>query len=248
MSADPKNSWKRDLLAELRNPANQSWEADPPPDPFAQSNSSTRSVLDTIRSPNREKRGRAWEKRNRAFSYIIPAPLHSAAAQLRGDLLSIAQFDPDGKPREDLATVDDVARILMDWVLDELNLSPNLLTLLPNPRSRKGQMTVAREAWDGWDKTPISLKQPVRRSRKPGHAKKCVLSFRWGPEIDARIKAIAGISPGSQSNNNPHKFAVPLGDLVVTLLGLAVIGYRTHQYQLIFGHKTTPRADGWSRS
>ena len=249
MSDDPKNSWKRDLLAELRDPVSQGWGTDSSVDHPAphQESSLSKSVLDTIRSPVKQQRGRAWEKRNRAFSYIVPTPLRSAAIQLREDILSITQYDPDGRQREDKTTVDDVAAILMDWAFHEVQNNPDLIVTRPNPRSHKGQMTVAWEAWQGWEKTPILLKQPTRRQARKSGQKKCVLSFRWSAEIDMRIKALAGVNSTYECKNNPLKFAVPLGELVVILLELAVKGYRSRQFTLRIGVQTTARADGWSR-
>jgi hypothetical protein len=162
--------------------------------------------------------------------------------------LSISQFDQDGRPRADRATVDDVAGILMDWALSEMRIHPNLLVPMPNPRSRKGQMTVAWEAWQGWDKTPVNLKEPTRRSRKKVNEKQCVLSFRWGLEVDLRIKELAGVGTVSERQKNPLKFAIPLGEVVVSLLQVAVKGYQSRRFTLRIAAKTSTKVDGWSHS
>ncbi len=246
MSADQKDSWKRNPLAGIRS-------ADPvlPVDSTAlptQSGNGARSVLETISGPAKEQRERAWEKSNRAFSYVVPTPLRNLAIQLRRDILSITQFDQDGKPRADRTTVDQVAGILMDWALNEIRLNPKLLVPRPNPRSRKGQMTVTWEAWEGREKTTVNLKEPLRRSGKKANEKPCSLSFRWGLETDQRIKELAGVGAISESKKNPNKFAIPVGEVVVSLLQLAVKGYQARRFTLRIAAKTSTKVEGWSHS
>ena len=244
MGDDQKNTWKRDPLAELRSAELVGDGATS----AAQSGNGARSVLETISGPAKQKRERAWEKSNHAFSYVVSTPLRSLAIQLRSDILSITQFDQDGRPRADRTTVDAVAGILMDWALHEIQANPRLLVPRPNPHSRKGQMTVAWEVWQGWDKASVNLKEPSRRARKKANEKQCVLSFRWGPEIDLRIKELAGVGTVSESKKNPLKFAIPLGEVVVSLLQLAVKDYQARRFTLRITAKPSLKIDGWSHS
>ena len=229
----PETWGDRDPLRGLRRPT--AVDGQPAPAP---------SVLDTIAGPQEKPRGRGWEKRNRSYSYTIPAPLRETAIQVRNDILSIAQFDAEGNPRTDGTTTDDIARNLMSWALKEVQLNPGLLTPRPNARSRKGQMTVSWEAWESWDKTPVKLKSPVRRDKNKAE-KKCVLTFRWGPEIDARVKVLAGVGTPGESLNNPFKFSVPVSDLVVRLLLLAIEGYKTRRYNFKIGVEVVSRVNDW---
>ena len=108
-------------------------------------------------------------------------------------------------------------------------------------------MTVSWKSWEGWDKSPVKLKEPVRSQGKKGMQKKFVLSFRWGDEIDANIKELAGAGVG-ESKGNPLKFAVPVGDLVVVLLRLAIDGYLARRYTLTTSMAAVIKVDGWESS
>lgn len=205
-------------------------------------NASAPSALDLIRSKQKEPRGRDWEKRHRAFSYKIPVALRKAATQVREDILSIAQFDESGNPRANATTAEDIARILLERALFMLRQNPNLLAPRPNALSRRGQMTVSWEAWDRWEKNAVSLKPPLRRQKL--NEKKVVLTFRWGAELDAQLKSIAGSgTPGK--NSNPLKFAVPVGDLVVRLLQIAIDDYKAGRFKFKIGLETVAKANSW---
>jgi hypothetical protein len=209
--------------------------------------SSSPIPLDLIRGPEAKPRGRDWERQNRAFSYIVPLPLHPLALQVREDILSIAQFDADGSPRTDGTTTDDIASVLMDRALYLVAQSPALLAPRLNPHSRKGQMTVSWEAWDTWQKTPVQLKKPVRRQNKT-EKKVLVLTFRWGREVDSRIKDLAGAGAPSEHAKNPLKFSVPVGDLVVRLLQLAIEDYKAGNFKLKVELAAVSKVTSWEKS
>jgi hypothetical protein len=168
------------------------------------------------------------------------------AIQLRKDILSIARFDQAGGLRTDRITVDELAGTLMDWALNEIRTNPKLLVPRPNRRSRKGQMTVTWEVWESWDKSPINLKAPTFPSKKKANEKQCILSFRWDPEIDQQIKELAGVGTISESKKNPNKFAIPLGEVMVSLLQLAIDGYKARRFTLRIAAKTSAKVEGWS--
>ena len=204
--------------------------------------------LDLIRGPETKPRGRNWEKQNRACSYIIPVPLHAVARQVREDLLSIAQFDTEGNLRTDGTTVDDIASVLMDRALYLVAQSPALLAPRLNPHSRKGQMTVSWEAWDTWQRTPVQLKKPVRRQGKGDGAdrkKNVFLAFRWTSDLDSRVKELAGAGMPSEHAKNPLKFSVPVGDLVVRLLQLAVEDYKAGNFTLKVELAAVAKVTAW---
>jgi len=246
MTGETKDLWKRDLLAGIKSPVAQTWDSEPASSPVLNANTTARSVLDTIRGVQPVRHTRVWEKHNRAFSYDIPAPLHSTAAQLRDDLLSISQFDPEGRARENPPTVSQVAAILMDWALHAVQNNPGLLNPQPNRHSSKGQMTVVLETWDSWDATPIALKPPLRQKKNAKPAKDCVLSFRWSQQIDQHLKELAGREAGCQGSNKQNKYAIPLGELVVCLLQIAVNGYLNRKFVLRIGFSSVASVDGWS--
>lgn len=192
------------------------------------------TALDLIpKTEPKKKRGRAWEKRNRAWSYKIPRPVWDAANQIRDDIHAIAQFREDGKPREDSTTVDDVATALIDYSLCLAEKDPSFLTPLPNPHPRGRLMTLTWEEWNAW---PIKIPAPHRKPRKADKEAKdkdLVLTYRWLEEHDQHIKLLAGKGHAATDHkNDPLKYAVPVGEVVVKLLQRAIDDYKNGRMRL----------------
>lgn len=204
------------------------------------------SPVDMIAAPGKRLRDRAWERENRASSYVIPGHLRETASQLREDILAIVQYDENGEPRDDRTTVNEVATALMDWALMRVEREPGLLNFTPNPHSR-GHMTVFWEEVDGWENRRIQLPVPTRRTTTR-REKKMYLGYRWTiPDIDQRVRELAG--KGSFENprkKNPFTHAVPLGEVVVKLLSLAVKGYKERRFTMTIKQVAISQtAAGW---
>jgi hypothetical protein len=203
-----------------------------------------KSSVGMIPSAEKKPRMRTWEKNNRAWSYIIPRPLHEVARQIRVDILALSQYDETGQERMDRTTVDGVASALMDYALAKVDQSPTLLRLHSNPHSR-GQMTVSWEAWDTWDKSRLDIPKPKAKSTKK--ISSLYLAYRWASEeIDTRVRELAGEGTPSASNKNPLKHAVPAGEVVVRLLQIALDGYRNREFKLLVEpHALGQHVTGW---
>lgn len=212
---------RREPFAKWQHPG-QPWNEGAPPSP-----------VDLIPGPQpKKKRGREWEKRNRAWSYKIPRPLWDVAKQIRDDIYAIAQFREDGKPREDATTVDDVAAALVDWALSLAEQEPSFLIPRPNPHPRGRLMTLTWEEWSNWS-TEILTPSRKRKADKGGKDKDFVLTYRWLEEHDQRIKSLAGKGPAATNHkNDPLKYAVPVGEVVVKLLQRAIDDYKNGRMRL----------------
>ncbi len=205
------------------------------------------SPLDLIPTAKKVVRIRTWEKKNKAFSYRIPERLREAAIEVRESILSIATFDEDGNLRMDRTTVDDVASALIGYALAKAK--EENLTFAP---TRAGKMTLDwEEAEKGW-KTPITLKKvpPRKRKAKP---KQVFLGYRWDGKYHLEIEKLAGsVRPvvhredGSKVNN-PHRFSVPPGEIVVRLLQRAIKAYIARELRLATRPETAAqKITGWS--
>lgn len=206
-----------------RRNAFNSWEPtgdNPPPSP-----------VDMISAPEKKPRDRTWEKDNPTCSYIVPRPLWEAAYQVRDDILSIAQYDERGVPRDDRTTVNAVAAALMDWALQRVENERALLDLAPNPHAR-GHLTIAWVEENTWDSLPLQLPAPKRKS-KTGKEKDFVLSYRWSENIDQRIRKLAGHgSAPSPKKKSPFTHAIPIGEVVIGLLRLAIADYKVRRFKM----------------
>lgn len=189
------------------------------------------SPVDMIAAPKKKQRDRTWELQNPACSYVIPKRLWVTARQVRDDILSIVQYDEQGEPREDRTTVNAVVSALMDWALNRVENEPSLLKFTPNPLSR-GHMTVTSREANGWEDKPIQLPTPKRRERQSKEV--LVLSYRWtNGSIDQRLRDLAGIDPNANhKKKSPFTYTVPIGEVVVRLLQLAIEDYKSRSMRL----------------
>ena len=212
--------------------------------PFLQGNV---EPIDLIPMAKKAERDRVWEKKNKAYSYRIPQRLRAEAIEVRESVLSIASFDENGHLRMDRTTVDDVARELLSYALAKSK--EENLTFAP---TRTGKMKLEwKEAEQGW-KSPIVLKK-VEKKKKKAPAKQFFLAYRWSSEQHAKIEALAGevhavrLRDDGSIKNNPHRFSVPPGEIVVRLLMRAVTAYKERKMVLSTRPETAAqKVTGWA--
>ncbi len=183
--------------------------------------------------PVGKKPDRNWEKKNKAHSYWIPAPLHNLARRAREDVNSIAHYDENSQPRNDQTTADQIAGILVDVALQKIAVQPDLITATTNARGR-GKMTVYAQAWDVWQKPPPiqQLPKPPDRKKKP-KARPVFVGYRWPAETDQSIRDIAG------------KHEIPAGEAVLRLLQIGIDAYKQREFRIVVEVQATVRAVGW---
>ena len=126
------------------------------------------------------KRERAWERRNPSYSYLVPRHLEEKATHIRGTILALA---------EQLATtVDELARVLVEYALDKLDKGEIKIGGRPNPDSRMMRLC--------WDDTVGEEKQlPAPKSSKKKKSleprRKLFLGYRWPDELETSIRQVA---------------------------------------------------------
>ena len=215
--------------------------------PFAQFDFNGKDPIDLIPMAKKAERDRVWEKKNKAYSYRIPQRLRSEAIEVRESVLSIATYDEKGHLRMDRTTVDDVAKALIASALKKAK--EETLTFTP---TRTGKMKLEwKEAEQGWE-TPIVLKK-AEKKRKKTASKQIVLSYRWSPEQHAEIEALAGevhavrLRDNGTIRNNPHRFSVPPGEVVVRLLQRSIKAYKERTLILSSSPETVAqKVTGWA--
>ena len=215
--------------------------------PFARSDFEGKDPIDLIPIAKKAERDRVWEKKNKAYSYRIPQRLRDEAIAVRESILSIASFDENGHLRMDRTTVDDVAKALIASALKKAK--EETLTFAP---ARTGKMKLEwKEAEQGWE-APIVLKK-VEKKKKKAPSKQIVLSYRWSPERHAEIEALAGEvhavrhREDGTTKNNPHRFSVPPGEVVVRLLQRAITAYKERRLVLSSSPETvSQKVTGWA--
>lgn len=126
------------------------------------------------------KRERAWERKNRSRSYLVPRPLEEKATHIRGTILAMS---------EELATtVDELARVLVEFALDKLDKGEIKIEGRPNPHSR-----MMRLSWEDTAEEEKRLPAPKSSKKKKvlEPRRKLFLSYRWPVELDTSIRQVA---------------------------------------------------------
>ncbi len=156
--------------------------------------------IHNIPPAERKKRGeRVWEKENRGASYFIPAPLNEQAKDIRASILALSQ--------RHMTTTSSVAAALMSYALRNVRLGK--LTLEARADANRRKMTLTLEDAKEW---PQEIPQPsMKRTVKT--TKDVVLTYRWGRDVSAQIKALA----------DDH---ISVGEVVVFLLNHALAEYK----------------------
>lgn len=183
--------------------------------------------------PVGKKIDRSWEKKNRAHSYRIPAPLYELARQTREDVNSIAHYDERGQPRNDQTTADQIAGILVDVALQKVAAQPDLMAASANARGR-GKMTVYAKTWDAWQKPPPiqQLPKPPDRKKKP-KARPVFVGYRWPARTDQAIRRLS------------KEIDVPIGEAALRLLQIGIEAYKQHEFKIVVEVQASVRAAGW---
>jgi len=208
-----------------------------PADPWNGAN----DPLATIRMPEKKKRERKWEKENRAYTYGVSAQSNEAAHLIRDAILWISQHNENGELRQDRTTVDNVATVLIDYAL-QLAEKENLV-FAP---TRTGRMTIQwEEVEQGWE-SPIKIGTPIRKKKTP--PKKTVfLAYRWPKKYHQRIEALSGKVPDTKKQN-PHRYKVPIGEVVVRLLQRGIDDYKARKIHLTSSQESvTQKVAGWAK-
>ncbi|MBT3322872.1 MAG: hypothetical protein HN392_11375 [Anaerolineae bacterium] len=203
--------------------------------------------IDLIPVARKVQRNRAWEKKNRAYSYKIPQRLRDLALEVRASILSIATYDEKGHSRMDRTTVDDVAKVLIAYSLKKAK-DENLI-FAP---TRTGKMKLEwEEAEQGWE-SPIILKK-VEKKRKKGQTKQIFLAYRWAESTHSEIEKLAGVNRDVRYRDDgsaipdPYRFLVPSGEVVVRLLQRAIKAYEARRLVLSSQPETVEqRVIGWA--
>ncbi len=217
-------------------------------DPFANRPASNNDPLHNIPVAKPYKReDRSWEKANPSFSAWIPTRLMDRAIVIKNAILWISQHDENGELRSDRTTVDDVATTLIDYAL--AMAAKENITFRP---TAKGKMTLSwNEAEAGWN-SPIAIGEPVRK-KKAALPKQVTLGYRWTPEHQVGIEKLAGeVRPVQYKDDgaikrDPHRFAVPLGEIVVRLLQRAISDYQSRKMRLLSRPVSAAQTvDGWA--
>ena len=183
------------------------------------------------------ERDRSWDKKHPAFSYLIPTHLIETAQKISEAINSAAEFDQDGKFRQDGTTSSDMATIFIDYAI-AMSERENL-TFAPTP---KGKMTLGwEEAEEGWEQAKLP---PPTKRKKNKKKERFFLAYRWTREHHEAIQNLAGNSGGSK--HNPHRYLVPIGEVVVRLLQRALKDYKTRKMRPTFRPEVTKKMPtGW---
>ena len=222
-------------------------------DPFAHPADSwdgANDPLATIRMPEKKKRERRYEAENKTYVYRAPVGLDDEVFEIREKLKSIVAFDDTGNLRADRTTVDDVARVLVGYALDAAE--KECLTFTP---TKKGKMKLEWEDVEqGWEKVlPIELKKVAAKKKKIA-SPQVLLGYRWSEEVHAQIEVLAGkvreveTDATGRIKNNPHRYVVPIGEVVVRLLQRGISDYVNRKMRLISSQETvSQKVMGWTK-
>jgi hypothetical protein len=131
--------------------------------------------------------------------------LNEQAKDLRASILALAQHH--------MTSTSMVAAALMAFSLTHVRQGK--LAVEAHPSATRCKMTLTWVEVDSW---PQKIPQPVKHVAKD-KTKSIYLNYRWGREVDAEIKALAGE-------------AVSSGEVVVFLLSYALAAHRNGRLML----------------
>jgi len=178
------------------------------------SSSNTQQPTDTVAmipvAKNKQKRD--WEKSNRARAYYIPRHLEEQALIIRDEIAGIA----DGLSQFSVwATTTDVAVAFMERAIFKVEKGVIVLDARPDAGRKKAGLICV-------DVEGESVPQKIVRKEKEDEKKQYIyLAYRWSDELDRKIKGLA----------KRHRIAI--GEVVVTLLSLALEAYKNGDLNLI---------------
>lgn len=167
----------------------------------------------------RKRSNRSWDRVHRGISYFVPVFLNEPAKDLRASILALAQ-----KHKTNTSVV---AAALIAFSLTHVRQGKLVIEARPNASRRKMALT-----WEEADGLPQKIPQPTRRNGSV-KTKNVYLNYRWGKELDAQVRALAGeeLSPG---------------EIVVFLLNYALAAHESGRLTLkeaaaAVTRKVTPR-------
>jgi hypothetical protein len=158
------------------------------------------------RAQDKKRDNRSWDQAHPVISYFIPVPLHEQAKDIRAVILALSQ--------KHMTTISSVAIAFISFSLAHVRQGKLRIETRPNVARRKLTLTW-EEVEDG---QPQEIPQTSKQEKK-NKAKNLYLGFRWGRDVDAQIKALAGesISPG---------------EIVVFLLTYGINAHKTGRLRL----------------
>ena len=177
----------------------------PRQDAFAHLKKDAQEPVKIIPLARQQKRdNRAWDREHRGMSYRIPSPLHEQAKDVRASILGLAH--------QHMTSTSSVAAALIGFSLTHVRLGKLVIEARPNAKRRKMMLT-----WTEADEWPQEI-QPAKRAVKTAGAD-VVLTYRWGKDVGAQIKALAGED-------------VSVGEVVVFLLRYAIEAHQQGRLRL----------------
>jgi hypothetical protein len=132
----------------------------------------------------RKRSNRSWDHLHRGISYFVPVFLSEPAKDTRASILALAQ--------KHMTNTSTVAAALMDFSLTHVQQGKLVIEARPHASRRKMALT-----WEEVESPPQKIPRPLKRNGKE-KAKNVYLNYRWGRELDAQVKSLAGeeLSPG----------------------------------------------------
>ena len=148
---------------------------------------------------------RAWDRKHRGSSYFIPSHLHLQAKDIRSAILALSQ--------KHMTTTSSVANAFMGYALAHIRSGKLVIEPRPNAQRRKMALT-----WEEADEWPQEIPSAIKQKRSL-NAEELYLNYRWGRDVDAQIKALAGTS-------------IATGEVVVFLLNYALDAHKQGRLRL----------------
>jgi hypothetical protein len=174
-------------------------------DAFAHLKKDAQEPVKLIPLAQQQKRdNRAWDRAHRGMSYRIPFPLHEQAKDIRATILGLAH--------QHMTSTSSVANALMGFSLAQVRQGKLAIEARPNANRKKMTLT-----WTEADEWPQEI-QPARHVIKTAEAD-VVLTYRWGNDVGAQIKALAGVE-------------ISVGEVVVFLLHYAIEAHKQGHLRL----------------
>jgi hypothetical protein len=165
----------------------------------------------------RTRSNRSWDHVHRGITYFVPVFLNAPAKEMRASILALAQ--------KHMTNTSSVAAALLSFSLTHIGQGKLAIEARPDASRRKMALT-----WEEIDGVPQKIPGPVKRGGRD-KAKHVYLNYRWGSELDAQVRALAGdeLAPG---------------EVVVFLLNYALAAHESGRLMLkaeaVLSPKVTP--------
>jgi hypothetical protein len=153
----------------------------------------------------RRRSNRSWDQVHRGSSYFIPTSLNEQAKDIRAAILALAQ--------NHITNTSNIAAALIAFSLTHVRQGKLAIEARPNANGRKMAIT-----WEEGEGQVQKIAEPAKR-RSKDRVDNIYLNYRWGREVDAEVKALAGD-------------ALPAGEVVVFLLNYALESHKSGRLML----------------